>query len=137
MGERGSGAAFGAPSRVFLAAAVLACIGPALHARAEGPQAEIVASTTPSAVEPAAAPSDTGKEGQAPAAPAAGEESSIRPPAEKTEGDSPAGPAVAPASEDVPDPAGQRDGHPRAEARGSQTRGDGRTGRSGERAQAA
>ena len=73
MGERGSGAAFGAPSRVFLAAAVLACIGPALHARAEGPQAEIVASTTPSAVESAAAPSDTGKEGQAPAAPAGGE----------------------------------------------------------------
>ena len=105
MGERGSGAAFGAPSRVFLAAAVLACIGPALHARAEGPQAEIVASTTPSAVEPAAAPSDAGKEGQAPAAPAAGEESSIRPPAENTEGDSPASPAVAPASEDVPDPA--------------------------------
>ena len=105
MGERGSGAAFGAPSRVFLAAAVLACIGPALHARAEGPQAEIVASTTPSAVEPAASPSDTGKEGQAPAAPAAGEESSIRPPAENTEGNSPASPAVAPASEDVPDPA--------------------------------
>ena len=67
MGERGSGAAFGAPSRVFLAAVVLACIGPALHARAEGPQAEIVASTTPSAVEPAAAPSGTGKEGQTPA----------------------------------------------------------------------
>ena len=106
MGERGSGAAFGAPSRVFLAAVVLACIGPALHARAEGPQAEVVASTTPSAVEPAAAPSDTGKEGQAPAAPAAGEENSIRPPAENTEGNSPAGEAVAPAGEDVPDPAG-------------------------------
>ena len=105
MGERGSGAAFGAPSRVFLAAAVLACIGSALHARAEGPQAEIVASTTPSAVEPAAAPSDTGKEGQPPSAPAAGEESSIRPPAENTEGDSPAGPALAPASEGVADPA--------------------------------
>jgi hypothetical protein len=71
MGERGSGAAFGAPSRVFLAAVVLACIGPALHARAEGPEAEIVASTTPNAVEPAASPSDTGKEVQA-SAPAAG-----------------------------------------------------------------
>ena len=106
MGERGSGAAFGAPSRVFLAAVVLACIGPALHARAEDPQAEVVASTTPSAAEPAAAPGDTAKEGQAPAAPAAGEENSIRPPAENSEGNSPGGEAVAPAGEDGPDSAG-------------------------------
>ncbi len=105
MGERGLVAAFGAALRVFLAAAVLACIGPALHARAELPQAEVVASTTPSAVEPAASPSDTGQAVQTPAPSPTGEESAIRPPAENSEGDSSASPAVAPAGEDVPDPA--------------------------------
>ena len=105
MGERGLVAAFGAAPRVFLAAAVLAGIGLALHARAEVPPAEIVASTSPSAVEPATSPSEAGQEAQGPANSPAGEDISIRPPASPAEDDSPASPAVAPASEDVPDPA--------------------------------
>jgi murein L,D-transpeptidase YcbB/YkuD len=105
MGERGLVAAFGVALRVFSAAAVLACIGPTLHARAEDPRAEIVASTMPSAVEPAASPEAAAEDAGGPAASPADEQSSIRPPAENTEGDSPAIPAVAPASEDVPDPA--------------------------------
>ena len=98
MGERGLVATFGAAARVFLAAAVLAGIGLALHARAEVPPAEIVASTSPSAVEPATSPSEAGQEAEGPATSPAGEDISIRPPASPTEDDSPATPAVAPAS---------------------------------------
>ncbi|MGA7458075.1 MAG: L,D-transpeptidase family protein, partial [Methyloceanibacter sp.] len=103
MGESGLVAAFGAAPRVFLAAAVLACIGLALHARAEVPPGE--ASTSPSAAEPAASPSEAGQEAQGPAISPAGDEISIRPPASPAEDDSPASPALAPASEEVPDPA--------------------------------